>query len=281
MRVTTVSATSGSRIAVQKGAGWSIVNSDGAPQSVDALVRGGEAARAIVEESASHGSSISDVTPDICIPTPSKIICIGLNYRRHALETGGTVPTTPVVFGKFNNTIVASGQAVGLPSTAEQYDYEAELGVVIGRRAVAVSESVALDYVWGYCNCNDLSARELQRRTSQYTLGKTLDGFLPVGPVLVSSDEVGDPQNLRIQSWLNGELRQDSSTSDMVFSVAEIISYISRYIPLEVGDFIATGTPEGVILGRDPKKWMKPGDVIDVEVGGLGRLTTPLVATSW
>jgi 2-keto-4-pentenoate hydratase/2-oxohepta-3-ene-1,7-dioic acid hydratase in catechol pathway len=112
-------------------------------------------------------------------------------------------------------------------------------------------------------------------------LGKTLDGFLPVGPVLVSSDEVGDPQDLTIQAWLNGELRQSSRTSDMVFSVAEIISYISRYIPLEPGDFIATGTPEGVILGRNPKVWMKAGDLVDVEVDGLGRLTTPLVAASW
>jgi 2-keto-4-pentenoate hydratase/2-oxohepta-3-ene-1,7-dioic acid hydratase in catechol pathway len=144
-----------------------------------------------------------------------------------------------------------------------------------------VSEEDALDYVWGYCNCNDLSARELQARTTQFTLGKALDGFLPVGPMLVSSDEVGDPQNLRIQTWLNGELRQDSNTADMVFSVAEVISYISRYIPLEPGDFIATGTPEGVILGRDPKVWMRPGDIVEVEIQGLGRLTTPLAAASW
>lgn len=280
MRVTNINTIAGPRIAVQRGAGWSVIDSTAAPLSVDELVRRGDEARAIVKEAEADGREPSEVTPAICIPIPTKVICIGLNYRRHALETGAAVPTSPVVFGKFNNAL-AAGKSVGLPTTAEQYDYEAELGVVIGRRAVAVPESTALDYVWGYCNCNDISARELQRRTTQYMLGKTLEGFLPVGPVLVSKDEVGDPQSLSIRSWLNGELRQNSSTSDMVFSVAEIISYISRYIPLEPGDFIATGTPEGVILGRDPKIWMKPGDLVEVEVDGLGRLTTPLVAASW
>ena len=281
MRVTNISSSSGPRLAIERQGGWSVIEAANAPGSVDELVRGGDQARSMLEMAAGHARQESQVTPDICIPVPGKVICIGLNYRRHALETGSVVPTTPVVFGKFNNAVVASGKAVELPSTAEQYDYEAELGVVIGRRAVSVSEHEALDYVWGYCNCNDISARELQRRTTQYMLGKTLDGFLPVGPVLVSSDEVGDPQDLTIQAWLNGELRQSSRTSDMVFSVAEIISYISRYIPLEPGDFIATGTPEGVILGRNPKVWMKAGDLVDVEVDGLGRLTTPLVAASW
>ena len=185
---------------------------------------------------------------------------------------------TPTMFAKFSNTLSASGKPVPLPSTATQYDYEAELGVVIGRRAARVSEKHALDYVWGYCNANDLSARELQARTSQFLLGKTLDGFLPVGPELVSADEVGNPQDLTIRAWLNGELRQNSNTSDMVFSVSEIVSYISEYLPLEVGDFIATGTPEGVILGREPKVWMKAGDVVEIEVQGLGRLVTPLIA---
>lgn len=281
MRVTNISSSSGPRLAIERQGGWSVIEAANAPGSVDELVRGGDQARSMLEMADGLARQESQVTPDICIPVPGKVICIGLNYRRHALETGSVVPTTPVVFGKFNNAVVASGKAVELPSTAEQYDYEAELGVVIGRRAVSVSEHDALDYVWGYCNCNDISARELQRRTTQYMLGKTLDGFLPVGPVLVSSDEVGDPQDLTIQAWLNGELRQSSRTSDMVFSVAEIISYISRYIPLEPGDFIATGTPEGVILGRNPKVWMKAGDLVDVEVDGLGRLTTPLVAASW
>ena len=143
-----------------------------------------------------------------------------------------------------------------------------------------MSRQAALDVVLGYCTANDLSARDLQMRTSQWLLGKTLDGFCPIGPYLVTRDEVSDPQRLRIRSWLNGELRQDSTTADMVFSVAEIISYISQYITLKPGDVILTGTPEGVILGREDKTWMKPGDVISVEVEGLGRLTNPLVAES-
>lgn len=281
MRVTDVLTEGGPRLALEQRDGWALIDSDTAPRTVAELVKGGDAARWAAERAAEHRRLTSNADAGLCVPIPGKIICIGLNYRRHALETGATVPTTPVVFGKFTNALVASGQVVGLPSTADQYDYEAELGVVIGRRAVAVSEADALGYVWGYCNCNDISARDLQSRSSQLMLGKTLDGFLPVGPVLVSRDEVPDPQNLTIQGWLNGELRQDSNTSDMMFSVSEIISYISRYIPLEPGDFIATGTPEGVIRSRDSKIWMKPGDVTEVAVEGLGRLTTPLAAASW
>ena len=281
MRVTNIETNSGLRLAIDCGQGLATIESDGVARTVDELVRGGDQALERLQGAATQSQPVNDAVAGVCVPVPGKIVCVGLNYRRHALETGSAVPATPVIFGKFNNTLVASGQVVRLPSTAEQYDYEAELGVLIGRRAVSVSEELALDYVWGYCNCNDLSARDLQSRTSQFMLGKTLDGFLPVGPLLVSKDEVGDPQNLTIQAWLNGELRQHSNTADMVFSVSEIISYVSRYIPLEPGDFIATGTPEGVILGREPKVWMKDGDVVDVAVERLGRLTTPLASASW
>lgn len=281
MRVTNIETDSGPRLAIDNGRGLALIESDGVARTVDELVRGGDQALERLQRAAAQSQPVDDAVAGVCVPLPGKIICVGLNYRRHALETGSAVPATPVIFGKFNNTLVASGLVVRLPSTAEQYDYEAELGVLIGRRAVSVSEERALDYVWGYCNCNDLSARDLQSRTSQFMLGKTLDGFLPVGPLLVSKDEVRDPQNLTIQSWLNGELRQNSNTADMVFSVSEIISYVSRYIPLEPGDFIATGTPEGVILGREPKVWMKDGDVVDVAVERLGRLTTPLASASW
>jgi 2-keto-4-pentenoate hydratase/2-oxohepta-3-ene-1,7-dioic acid hydratase in catechol pathway len=281
MRITNVRTDAGLRLAIDYGDGLVTLEMDGVPRTVDELIQGGEHALQAVQRAASQSRPVQHAVSGVCIPASGKIICIGLNYRRHALETGSAVPTTPVVFGKFANTLVASGQVVRLPSTAEQYDYEAELGVVIGRRAVSVSEQRALDYVWGYCNCNDLSARDLQSRTSQFMLGKTLDGFLPVGPLLVSKDEVGDPQNLTIQAWLNDDLRQSSNTADMVFSVSEIISYVSRYIPLDPGDFIATGTPEGVILGRESKVWMKDGDVIDVAVERLGRLTTPLASGSW
>ncbi len=281
MRVANTSTDNGSRLAVEHAGSWRLISAPDAPASVDELVRGGDAARQRVAQLAPSGEPVAEEALGLCIPSPQKILCIGLNYRRHAVEANMPLSPTPVIFAKFNNTLIASRQPVGLPTTGEAYDYEAELAVVIGRRAVNVSEESALDYVWGYCNCNDLTERELQNRTSQFILGKTLDGFLPVGPWLVTADEIGDPQQLPIRCWLNGELRQDSNTSDMVFSVREIISYISRYLPLEVGDIIATGTPGGVILGRDPKVWMKAGDVVDVEVGGLGRLTSPLVTAAW
>src|SRR5437588_1452703 len=168
-----------------------------------------------------------------CAPTPGKIVCVGLNYRRHAEESGMAVPETPVLFSKFDNALAACGDEVPLPDVAQQYDYEAELGVVIGHRAHRVSEAEALDHVWGYCNCNDVSARDLQMRSSQWLLGKTLDRFLPAGPHAVSGDEVGDPQALPIRCTLNGELRQSSNTGDMIFGVAELVSYISRYLALE------------------------------------------------
>jgi 2-keto-4-pentenoate hydratase/2-oxohepta-3-ene-1,7-dioic acid hydratase in catechol pathway len=208
---------------------------------------------------------------------PEKILCVGLNYRQHAAESGSDVPDVPVLFSKFNNALNAHGAPITVPKAASQYDYEVELAVVIGKTARNVPEDQALDYVLGYCNANDVSARDLQKRTSQWLLGKTLNGFCPIGPYLVTSSEVTDPQQLDVKSWLNGEPRQDSNTSDMVFTVAEIISYISQYLPLKPGDVILTGTPEGVILGMDPKVWMKPGDEVTIEVEGLGRLTNRLI----
>jgi 2-keto-4-pentenoate hydratase/2-oxohepta-3-ene-1,7-dioic acid hydratase in catechol pathway len=188
------------------------------------------------------------------------------------------IPTIPVLFSKFPNTIAAPGEQVVLPATAVEYDYEAELGVVIGRRAKHVREQEALDYVLGYCNINDLSARDLQMRTSQWLLGKTLDQFMPIGPYLVTADTVGDPQALDIRCWVNSALRQSSTTADMIFSVAELVSYISQYMTLEPGDVIATGTPEGVILGMAEKQWLKSRDEVVVEIAGLGRLTTTFAA---
>jgi 2-keto-4-pentenoate hydratase/2-oxohepta-3-ene-1,7-dioic acid hydratase in catechol pathway len=211
------------------------------------------------------------------VPRPGKIICIGLNYRRHAAEAGMAVPETPILFSKYANSLAASGDDVPLPDVAVQYDYEAELAVVIGRPARGVSETDALDHVWGYCNCNDVSARDLQFRSTQWMLGKTLDRFLPVGPHLVSADEVGDPQALNVRCTVNGDVRQDSSTADMVFGVAELVSYISRFWTLEPGDLIATGTPPGVAQGRPEKPWLVPGDEVVVEVGGLGRLANRMV----
>lgn len=217
----------------------------------------------LAEESLQYG---------LCVPRTGKIICVGLNYRRHAAESGMAVPESPVLFPKYANSFAASGEEVPLSGNAVQYDYEAELAVVIGRQTRFVGVEEALSSVLGYCNANDLSARELQFRTSQWLLGKALDKFLPVGPYLVTADEVGDPQRLSVRCWLNGELCQDSNTADMVFSVAYIISYLSQYLTLEPGDVISTGTPEGVLMGKQDPQWLKAGDEVIVEIEKLGRL---------
>lgn len=214
-----------------------------------------------------------------CVPHPGKIICIGLNYRNHARESKMEIPSVPVLFSKFQNALAADCEPVPLPAVASKYDYEAELAVVIGKRARYVPEDRALEYVLGYCNANDLSERDLQAKTSQWLLGKSLDKFLPIGPYLLTADEAGDPQDWPVRSWLNGEPRQNSNIADMIFPVAALISFISQYMTLEPGDLISTGTPEGVILGMPrPRTWMKPGDTIEVEVGPLGKLTSYLIA---
>jgi 2-keto-4-pentenoate hydratase/2-oxohepta-3-ene-1,7-dioic acid hydratase in catechol pathway len=212
-----------------------------------------------------------------CVGTPSKIICIGLNYRQHALESGMAIPAIPVVFTKYNNTLVDFGGDVPLGKVGHQFDYEVELGVVIGRKCKDVAASKALDYVLGYCVANDLSCRDLQFRTSQWLMGKSLDHFLPLGKYLVSADEVGDPQRLQLRCRLNGVVRQDSNTSDMIFSVAEIIEDLSKHMTLEPGDLILTGTPQGVIMGMAEKKWLRPGDVVEVEIELLGATLNTMI----
>ena len=210
-----------------------------------------------------------------CVPHPGKIICVGLNYRKHAIESKLPIPESPVLFNKFSNSIAAHEETIQLPKGASQVDYEAELAIVIGKKAKHVSKENALEYVFGYCNANDLSARDLQNRTSQWLLGKSCDGFCPVGPYLVTSDEVGNPNDLRIRSYVGGEVRQDSNTGDMIFACDEIVSYISSYMTLEPGDIILTGTPEGVILGypKQQQIWLAAGDEATIEIEKLGRLT--------
>ena len=270
-------------LAVRTGNG--VVGTVGAPEEVPktvlALLQGGSRAQAALETFVAGATDFLDeATLNLapCVPTPGKIVCVGLNYRRHAAEAGMAVPQTPILFSKYANALAGNGEVITLPKVTKQADYEAELAIVIGRRAKDVSEGEAHDYVFGYCNGNDLSARDLQMLTGQWLLGKTLDGFLPLGPSLVTADEVGDPDALRIRCWLNGELRQDSSTADMVFSTKQLVSYISRYLTLEPGDVILTGTPEGVIFGDDPAVWLKAGDEVTVEVEKLGRLTNTFQA---
>lgn len=212
------------------------------------------------------------------ITHPKKILCVGLNYARHAKETGAEIPCSPVLFSKFTNTLAAHLQAIPLPSTATQYDYEAELVIVIGKEAKDVSVEEALEYVFGYTVGNDLSARDLQFKTSQWLLGKTLDHFAPMGPYVTTADGV-DPGRLTISLELNGEIRQSSTTQDMIFDCSAIVSYLSHYMTLNPGDLIFTGTPEGVIAGHSKEKqnWLKAGDMVRVTIEQLGTLENTLI----
>ncbi|HSK22025.1 MAG TPA: fumarylacetoacetate hydrolase family protein [Egicoccus sp.] len=213
------------------------------------------------------------------VTRPEKIICIGLNYRDHAAETGKPVPTEPIMFAKFANSLVGDGATVAVPAIVEDLDWEAELAVVIGRGGRDIPRERALDHVAGYSCSNDLSARVLQRRGGQWTRGKAIDGFLPMGPWLVTRDEVPDPQDLRIRCEVNGDTVQDSSTSQMVFGVAELIAEISRTMTLAPGDIICTGTPPGVGLGMDPPRFLHEGDEVVVSIEGLGSLHTRIGGT--
>jgi len=216
-----------------------------------------------------------------CVTRPNKIICVGLNYRRHAEETNAPIPKYPILFNKFNNTLTGHLQSVALPErVTSQVDYEAELVIVIGKQAKYVEREQALAHVFGYCNVNDLSARDLQNRTGQWLLGKTCDDFSPLGPYLVTADEVGDPNDLTIRCTVNGEVRQQSHTSDMIFHCDEIVSYISQHMTLVPGDIILTGTPEGVVLGYpvDKRVYLQPGDVVTIEIEKLGALTNRMVS---
>ncbi len=213
------------------------------------------------------------------IARPGKIVGIGLNYEDHAAETGAEIPEKPIVFAKYPNTVIGHGQAIRIPPITEQVDYEAELAVVIGERAKNVSESEALDYVFGYANANDVSSRDLQfSEGGQWTRSKSIDTFCPIGPYIATRDEVPDPQNLSVRCVLNGETMQDGTTSKMIFSVAELVSFLSQGMTLEPGDVIVTGTPPGVGMARDPQVWLKAGDEVSIEIEGLGTLTNPVEA---
>ena len=215
-----------------------------------------------------------------CVTKPHKIICVGLNYRKHADETNAPYPEVPILFNKFDNTLTGHNQEIPIPNVTKQLDYEVELGIVIGEKIKNVKEEHALDHVFGYCTVNDLSARDLQMKTQQWLLGKTCDKFSPIGPYLVTADEVDNPNDLALKTYVNGEVRQNSNTADMIFNCAEIISYISRHMTLEPGDIILTGTPEGVVFGypKEQQIYIQPGDEVTVEIEKLGSLTNYFVA---
>ena len=212
---------------------------------------------------------------DLPFERPGKIVCVGLNYSDHAEESGMEPPPRPLVFAKWPSSLIGPGEAIVLPEQANEVDYEAELGVVIGKRAHKVSVADALDHVGGYCCANEVSARDIQFADGQWTRGKSFDTFGPVGPV-VPADRIPDPQNLRIRCILNGEVVQDSSTAQMIFTIAEVIAFVSDGITLEEGDLILTGTPAGVGLGRKPPVYLEDGDEVTIEIEGIGSLTNPV-----
>jgi 2-keto-4-pentenoate hydratase/2-oxohepta-3-ene-1,7-dioic acid hydratase in catechol pathway len=221
--------------------------------------------------------SLSGVTVLPVIPSPQKIICIGVNYADHAAETGQAPPPYPTVFAKFANTLIASGDPIVLPSASTMPDYEGELAVVIGRPGRHITEQDALDYVAGYTAFNDVTARDFQGHTSQWTMGKSPDTFAPIGLALVTADEIPDPQQLELRTTVSGEVLQQASTKDMVFTVRQLIAYLSQTMTLLPGDVIATGTPAGVGVARTPQRFLRPGDTVVISIDGVAELTNPVV----
>ena len=212
------------------------------------------------------------------LSNPPRIFCIGLNYRDHAAESKMELPKFPVVFFKMAPSIIGPGEAIVLPRITEQPDYEAEFAFIIGKGGYQIPASEAQSHVFGYTILNDVSARDIQFSTSQWSLSKSLPTFCPMGPSIVTAGEIADPHGLDIKLSINGETLQDSNTSELIFRIPELIEYISSITPLLPGDIISTGTPAGVGLGRTPKRWLKPGETVTITIEGLGSLTNPTIA---
>lgn len=231
-----------------------------------------EKAKAAIEEGNLPKLNREEI--EICAPVPrlNKIICIGLNYRDHAEESGMEIPESPIIFSKFDTCIIGANQPILLPVGSSQVDYEAELAFVIGRKAKNVKAAEAMNYVFGYTNFNDVSARDFQFSDGQWQRGKSCDTFAPTGEFIATTDEIEDPHNLRIRFRLNGETLQDSNTNQLIFKIPELIEFLSKFIMLEPGDIVATGTPPGVGFARKPPVFMKDGDTAEVEIQGLGIL---------
>ena len=252
------------------------------PVDILAFLEGGQAALALAEEAlavAAPEQSLESaaVTLKPPIPRPGKIICIGQNYLAHAHESNASAPPYPIIFAKYNNTVIGHRDPIVVPAAVGQPDYEGELAVVIGRRGRNIPEAEALDHVAGYMPLNDVSARDWQNRTGQWVIGKTPDTFCPMGPALVTAEEIPDVQNLWLRTVIGDEVLQEGHTSLMIFSVAHLIADMSRVMTLEPGDVIATGTPAGIGAARTPPRWLRPGDVVRVEIEMVGVLENPVL----
>jgi 2-keto-4-pentenoate hydratase/2-oxohepta-3-ene-1,7-dioic acid hydratase in catechol pathway len=253
---------------------------EGYPSVVSFLEAGDEAIAKANAVLAGQGKTISaaDVKIEAPLPVPPKFICIGLNYRDHAIESGMAIPETPTVFTKYSNAVIGPGDNIEIPSVSKEVDYEAEFAFVIGKRGRNIPKNKWEEHVFGYTIVHDVSARDYQLATSQWTIGKTFDTFGPMGPAIVSRDEIADPHNLRISLDLNGKTLQDSNTSQLIFRIPDLVEYLSTVMTLVPGDIISTGTPPGVGFARKPPVFLKPGDDVVVKVEGLGELRNPCVA---
>jgi len=286
MRFATLATNSGPRPALRAGDHYiDLTATDGnLPKTVRELVAGGPDALATARKAATRGDAVR-IPVDAAkihapIPNPAKIICLGLNYRDHALETGRAIPTEPVLFSKYATALIGHKESIVIPKVSKRVDFEAELVVVVGRRGRHIPIASAMQYVAGYCVGHDVSARDWQFKgeVKQWMSGKTFDTFAPVGPELVTVDEVPDPHSLPIRFKLNDLVMQDSNTRQLIFGVPEILAYTSLIMTLEPGDLIFTGTPPGVGDARKPQIYMKPGDVAVVEIDGLGVLENTCTA---
>jgi 2-keto-4-pentenoate hydratase/2-oxohepta-3-ene-1,7-dioic acid hydratase in catechol pathway len=253
------------------------------PSKMEAFLESGKsafslAAQALAHASVEAGLPLEGLALKAPVPRPGKIIAIGQNYLMHVEEAKQVASEYPIIFAKYNNTVIGSGEPIVLPKLSQQVDYEGELGVVIGKRCKGVPFSEALSCVGGYTALNDVSARDYQHLTSQWTMGKSFDTFAPMGPALLTADEVADPQNLNLRVTIGGEELQSANTRDMIFSIAQLISTISAVMTLDPGDVIATGTPGGIGGARTPPRWLRPGEVVRVEIERIGVLENPIVA---
>jgi len=249
------------------------------PRNTDEFIKGGSAVQTKAEKLFAEAPAIELLTIKYApaVMKPEKILCVGLNYADHSAETHMELPQYPALFSKFSNALNAAGEDILLPKIAEQFDYEAELVIIIGKEARDITKEQAGDYIFGYTAGNDFSARDLQCRTTQWLLGKSPDGFAPIGPCIVSADAI-DISALTVQSYVNGVLRQNGNTKNMIFDCATIVSYISQFMTLKPGDIIFTGTPAGVILGYPEGKrcWLKAGDEVTIKIEGIGDLKNTL-----
>ena len=286
MRLATVRTGEGPRACAEVNGRYVDLNAadPGLPASVrEILAMGAEGidrARAAVDQAGPDALAYAGATAVLMAPVfdPPKILCLGLNYRDHAEESGMAIPTEPILFGKYASSLIGSGETIELPPTSDQVDFEAELVIVIGRAGRDIPLGAAMDHVGGYAVGHDVSARDwqLHKPGKQWMAGKTFDTFAPVGPWVVTADEVPDPHALGIRLRLNGETMQDSSTSQLIFRVDAVIAHLSTIMTLQPGDLIFTGTPPGVGMARKPPVWLKDGDVVEVEIDGLGTLVNPV-----